>query len=89
MDFANKENEEEIDADANDVEEAMLDVLVDDEDDADLVVDDPLIEGVIPPEIPIEVEEKEEEEEAEDEENLFEDDAEDVDFDSFDDVDHL
>jgi hypothetical protein len=73
----------------NDVDEAMVAGVVDEElgDEDELAEDD--AEPVMPP---AEEEEDEGEEELEDEEegaNLLEEDAEDVDFDSFDDKDEL
>jgi hypothetical protein len=86
MDFANKENEEELGDGENDVEEAMLDEL-EDEDEAD-VADEELL-GAVAVADPLLIEDVEEDEADDDEDGLIEDDAEDVDFDSFDDEDHL
>lgn len=87
MDFAQKENEEELTGEENDVEEAMLDELVDD---ADVETDDDVLTNDASHILPtLREDDDNTEEEDDDLDTLVEEDAEDVDFDSFDDEDHL
>lgn len=81
-------HDDEPESEENDVEEALFDAIEDDDEvEGDDLLEDELAEG-LPPPIP-EIKDEEKEDELAEDEHLLEEDAEEVDFDSFDDEDDL
>jgi hypothetical protein len=89
MTFLNRNDDEELEVPEDDEEAALADDLLDEVGDDSAVADDDLEGFGLLSEDEVEEEDEEEEEDSEDEDASLDEDAEDVDFDTFDDIDEM